>query len=267
MHGLNKNQSSLLGQLFTSLTPSSGSPQIRLWLALLPDAPGNLESFVPPLGSGFVQTYMKRCKWDCIMTNAGQLPCEIQVTKLRCRKDVPNNSVWGSDIIGALINIASQNTGTSNIMQLNYISWTVGETFQKFFKILTSRRFILRPGRQFKTAASHKYPSRPLTHQSDAQSAAWHYRRGNMLTLIHATGLPYSGSDGTTPVLGNVKLAYMIHRYYSYYNMDDVVADATFTSITPVRPVPIQTTITQNEQPYITISGGSNPEAVPVLNV
>lgn len=264
MHGLNVIQVINTGALNGSATTNSGTDQTRRLNIMDVDSPSNLQDL--NIFDGGRQVYFKRITACREFHNVGATSVRFMNVVVRARKDTPVSGSWPNinTMVTQLLNDGIPYT-------YNYASPFTSNKFQKMFKILSTKRKLLRPGRLLKYRVKAYVPNRPYTEQVEANSDEWLLRRGNKLLLTFTQGVPYFlFNDYTTVNLGNQSCTIVDHLYFSYYQMDDVEPTSTITSALPLtRAGDLQSIATQNESAmflqYIANQTMPNPAPTKVI--
>lgn len=227
MHGLNTYHSVIYLQP-TSWNYETGTPYHAVSYIFNISSPADLLSNIPAMvDTDDLQFYIKRLYSKSTFTNVSLHGVMMEVTTLVARNDIrvgqTINSIASTDVTGY--------TNGLGALQVPYASWALSDSFKKNFKILASKKRILKPG-QLKTVTckvQKSYLRKPVSANVEGDSIGYNYREGNIIKVVRFYGLPTnwlsSGIDngvGLTPVVVRA----IQTRYASYYRMDDAKPDA-----------------------------------------
>lgn len=265
MHGLNTVQATETGPI-SAATVGVGTGQYSIFEWSSPDYPLTLSLYVTPLSplstGGNVQTYVKRCMVQRWMTNCGDTPFYCRRIWVRARKDRGYDDSTGTTPDGLLRWVMSDNTTDSTSYAVPFQSPTTSTTFRKEFKILRQKFGLVRPGKVLKLSCARKYGNRPLTYDTDGNGQTYGWRRGNRFLLMFFHGIPVLDVTRTVVQLSDYTVSTVETHYISYYNMDDVTSDSTYTSDIPTNRAALnQEFFTQPEAPvrlYRAVTPGAN---------
>lgn len=234
MHGLNVEQYTAFGapdtNSFSAASISSGSPQntqASFW-----HIGPMLCRFVARLSTVLANTtkevYMKRAYIQSYITNQLQYPVVVEITKLWLKLDM-DTTQEPQDI--------GQDGAPSWFIPYNSI--TTGESFHKYFKILSTKRRFLRGGKTMTVKTSKKNWRGPITGNVDG-STAFFMRKNNPITIIRVYGTPMIFPNSPTGFNGVCLSPYYVSLwnkvYYSYYAMDDATPTSGISGFNGIWP-------------------------------
>lgn len=192
------------------------------------------------------QAYMKRLYTTLILSNGSLFPNMLEVYWLECRDDIDS-----ADSLEALM------TADGVASDLPYISPTTGQNFLRKFKILKTKKIILRPTQTRTFTIRARMRTRPMTYIADCNPVRYLYREGTRLLFYRVYGTPvqYVKSAGwdNAVCLSPVWSHGIVKTYWSYYRMDDAdpntITTSTLATTLPAQdnrgtlPVTVQTTV------------------------
>lgn len=233
MHGLNTNVD------VRYLTPATynygvGAPYATFNYYFNTSSPGNLRARIPALlDSPDLQFYVKRMYTRNTFTNVSLQNVMVDITKLYARRDIRADvtlaEICNDEVVGT-------SAVTVPLIQMPYVSFTVGDTFRKTFKVLSHKQRILKPLSTvtIKDRIQKSYLRKPINQDVEADTQ-YSTRRGNILTIVRFYGTPTNWTNsvgvgtnitGLTPVI----IRGIQNTYTSYYRMDDAEPTALFTN-------------------------------------
>jgi len=240
MHGLNKRQyAGFYVPWDQEVQP--GSSQYALTQTIVLDSPQGLSQFLPTLfgnttdDSRYTEVYIKKFLGKMMYFNHCNYPCWLEYTYLRSRVDIPAGST-----------LEQLMSADGPLPYLAYISPFTGNSFQKQFKILKTRKKLIQPGKFCTVKFKKTFYPKAYTGAVQGNTAKWFALEGNLFLYIRAYGYPLLGHDTGDnhdfSLLGKIELSRLALSYISYYVMDDVRPDSTVAVQIPT-PVPVNTVL------------------------
>lgn len=169
--------------------------------------------------------YIKRHYIQLTLTNPFPTPMMCEFTWLRARQSIPVSPTW-TDLPTAIYTIVYDQNGQGGQL-MPWISPYSGPTLHKWFKIIKTRKRIMKPGKPYfvKLQSSPSTRKRPLQVATEGDTQTYLLMRGQRVLIIRPYGLPSLVAGGNEDYPNNTTLnewALSLTRrtYTSWYNMD-----------------------------------------------
>lgn len=224
MHGLNVCQAINTRRIQQNVFSGDSQQSINSTYSI--DSPGTLGYIIPDWNTAASDTqwYIKRLYRTVRWVNTGQFPVIWETYKIYVRKDIILVGTAAADDPWEI----AEDDGVS--ATIPYVSPFTGNTFQKQFKILSSRRKMIQPGAsiKFKTYSRYNGATRPINRAVEGD-VRFSYRKGNRLTMCRVYGTPISYVPTSGPVtepdtiLSPIQMNGVDTEYVSWYRLDDVL--------------------------------------------
>lgn len=190
------------------------------------DDPASLVECLFRLDSDVTREYwVKRHYKQLTLTNVFPTPMMCEFTWLRARQSIPVTTSW-PDLSTAVYSITYDQNGQAGVL-FPWVSPWCGPVLHKWFKIVKTRKRIMKPGKPYfvKLQSSRSTRKRPMQLGTEGDYQTYNLMRGQKVLVIRPYGLPSLVAGGNEDYPNNTTLnefclSVAYRTYTSYYNMD-----------------------------------------------
>lgn len=243
MHGLNTIQAASFGPtFFRNLIVGQSTSKVYHFYTV--DAPADLSGglFNGESATSTKEFWVKRYYNVYHFVNTISIPCMMQVTKLLCRTSLPANNV-NTDVAAAMTQYYTD-TNAAQLISSPYLSNTTSPSLHKWFKILSDRTWVMKPGKVYKLKQNIQrgMRNRGLQRIVEGSTSDYVLNKGSTVYFVQFYGVPYYAANDASPytTLGPVRVITLNKFYGSYYTMDDASdTNTVFNYLPTTHPVSV----------------------------
>lgn len=229
MHGLNVRQRSAFILPITA-NNDNGQAQLTQQLYYVNDVAVALRNNIPEINADDQnQIYMKRSYTRIYINNCSQFPCYLHVAWVTARRDVSTSEPTFPEY--QAVDAPAAN--------LPYFSGFTSSDWQRTFKITRSKHMMFYPMKPkvFTIKSQYAGRNRPINGLVEGDTN-YQFRKGTQILVMRFTGVPFGYRDAALPNIQSTSLGPLQVRglradYYSYYLLNDVQPDSSFSATIP----------------------------------
>lgn len=236
LHGLNTRQDIAFNTVLHATNGNSLSQQAEVFY-FSHSSTQNLRNllFSAEIPASTREYYVKRYYCRHTFVNTLPYPTIFEHSIVRARADIPRTTAQTN--LPTAMEYALTNGLVPGIdwIKAPYASIFASPFFRKTFKIVKSKRYVMKPGKLYnvKDNLTRSLLNRPIMNSKEGNTDQTIILKGGHVHIFRLYGTPIfnNGSSGAESCLTNHRVVQLTNFYASWYNMDDAQDNQQLTPL------------------------------------
>lgn len=236
LHGLNTRQDIALDPIIHATSGNSTSQQAEI-AYFSHSSTQNLRNllFSSEIAASTREYYVKRYYCRHTWVNTLSYPTIFEHSVVRARADIPRTADQTNLNTAMAYALTNGLTPGLDWIKTAYASIFASPYFRKTFKIIKSKRYVMKPGKlyRFKDNLTPSLRNRPIMNAKEGNVDQTIILKGGLVHIFRIYGTPIynNGSSGAEACLSNHRVVHLTEFYASWYNMDDAQDNQQLTPL------------------------------------